>query len=639
MEREEKMNADIKWLDDPEVFRVNQVEAHSDHVYYRNYAELEKKENGLTKSLNGQWDFCFSRNAKSRPVNFYEETYDSGNFDKIMVPGHIELAGYDQIRYINTMYPWEGKEYRRGAYSLENAGNGCGMFSEATYNPVGSYIKIFDLNAEMLGKRIRICFEGVEQAMYLWLNGQFIGYAEDSFTPSEFDLTPFIKEKGNVLAVEVHKMSTAAFLEDQDFFRFFGIFRNVTLKALPDVHVEDLWIHPVLHQDNISGRVTVTAKISSLVKANFRARFVLKDRAENSILETEIDLKETDGYYTGQMSAALEEVKAWDNHDPYLYHALVEIINENEELLEVVPYDVGFRRVEIIDKVIHLNGKRLILTGVNRHEWNAKTGRCIGVEDMIADMECIQKNHINAVRTCHYPDQIPWYYMCDEAGIYVMSETNLESHGSFQKLGAIEPSCNVPGSIPQWREAVIDRARNNYETFKNHTSILFWSLGNESYAGDDIEAMNTYFKEKNDGRLVHYESVVYNRAYEDMISDMESRMYAKPEEVEAYLNNNPKKPYILCEFMHDMGNSMGGLGSYMKLIDKYEMYQGGFIWDFIDQAIMVEDEVTGREVLRYGGDFDDRPADYEFSGNGILFADRREKPAMQEVRYYYGLYK
>ena len=639
MEREEKMNADIKWLDDPEVFRVNQVEAHSDHVYYRNYAELEKKENGLTKSLNGQWDFCFSRNAKSRPVNFYEEIYDSGNFDKIMVPGHIELAGYDQIRYINTMYPWEGKEYRRGAYSLEHAGDGSGMFSKATYNPVGSYIKKFDLNPEMLGKRIRICFEGVEQAMYLWLNGQFIGYAEDSFTPSEFDLTPFIKEKGNVLAVEVHKMSTAAFLEDQDFFRFFGIFRNVTLKALPDVHVEDLWIHPVLHQDNISGRVTVTAKISSLAKANFRARFVLKDRVENNILETEIDLKETDGYYTGQMSAALEAVKAWDNHDPYLYHALVEIINENEELLEVVPYDVGFRRVEIIDKVIHLNGKRLILTGVNRHEWNAKTGRCIGVEEMIADMECIQKNHINAVRTCHYPDQIPWYYMCDEAGIYVMSETNLESHGSFQKLGAIEPSCNVPGSIPQWREAVIDRARNNYETFKNHTSILFWSLGNESYAGDDIEAMNTYFKEKNDGRLVHYESVVYNRAYEDTISDMESRMYAKPEEVEAYLSNNPKKPYILCEFMHDMGNSMGGLGSYMKLIDKYEMYQGGFIWDFIDQAIMVEDEVTGREVLRYGGDFDDRPADYEFSGNGILFADRREKPAMQEVRYYYGLYK
>ena len=249
------------------------------------------------------------------------------------------------------------------------------------------------------------------------------------------------------------------------------------------------------------------------------------------------------------------------------------------------------------------------------------------------------RNNINSVRTCHYPDQIPWYYMCDDAGIYVMAETNLESHGSLQKLGAIDPTCNVPGSIPQWRDAVLERAKNNFETFKNHTSILFWSLGNESYAGDDIEAMNVYFAEKKDGRLVHYESSYYNRAYEDTISDFETRMYAKPEDVEEYLNNSPKKPYILCEFMHDMGNSMGGLGSYMKLIDKYDMYHGGFIWDFIDQAIMVKDSVTGKDVLRYGGDFDDKPADYEFSANGIVFADSKVKPAMQEVRYYYGLYR
>lgn len=221
----------------------------------------------------------------------------------------------------------------------------------------------------------------------------------------------------------------------------------------------------------------------------------------------------------------------------------------------------------------------------------------------------------------------------------MMAENNLESHGTFQKLGAIEPSCNVPGSIPQWKEVVLDRARTNFETFKNHTAILFWSLGNESYAGDDIEAMNTYYKEKQDGRLIHYESSFYNRAYEDTISDVESRMYAKPYEIEEYLDNDPKKPYLLCEFMHDMGNSMGGLGTYMHLIDKYDMYHGGFIWDFIDQALYVKDEVTGKEVLRYGGDFDDRPSDYEFSGDGIVFANRVEKPAMQEVRYYYGLYR
>ena len=635
----ENMNADMKWLDNPEVFKVNQLEPHSDHCYYLDYSDMKKEKNPLLQSLNGQWEFAYSRNVMERPVDFYKETFDASGFDKIMVPGHIELAGYDKIRYINTMYPWEGKEYHRGAYSMEATGAEEGMFSEAQYNPVGSYIKNFDLDKNMCGKRIHICFEGVEEAMYLWLNGQFIGYAEDSFTPSEFDLTPYIKEKGNVLAVQVHKMSTAAFLEDQDFFRFFGIFRNVTLKAIPDVHLEDVWFKPVLNQDNESGSVSVSMKVSATDSQNVTAGFILKDREENILVEKSLQLNKENDHLEGTICVDLESVRLWDNHNPYLYHAYIELKAEDGSLAEVIPYDIGFRRIEIIDKVVYLNGKRLIITGVNRHEWNARTGRCIGIEDMKADISCMLRNNINSVRTCHYPDQIPWYYMCDDAGIYVMAETNLESHGSFQKLGAIEPSCNVPGSIPQWRDAVLERAKNNFETFKNHTSILFWSLGNESYAGDDIEAMNVYFAEKKDGRLVHYESSYYNRAYEDTISDFETRMYAKPEDVEEYLNNSPKKPYILCEFMHDMGNSMGGLGSYMKLIDKYDMYHGGFIWDFIDQAIMVKDSVTGKDVLRYGGDFDDKPADYEFSANGIVFADRKEKPAMQEVRYYYGLYR
>ena len=633
------MNADMKWLDNPEVFKVNQLEPHSDHCYYLDYSDMKKEKNPLLQALNGQWEFAYSKNVMERPVDFYKETFDASGFDKIMVPGHIELAGYDKIRYINTMYPWEGKEYHRGAYSMEATGAEEGMFSEAQYNPVGSYIKYFDLDKNMCGKRIHICFEGVEEAMYLWLNGQFIGYAEDSFTHSEFDLTPYIKEKGNVLAVQVHKMSTAAFLEDQDFFRFFGIFRNVTLKAIPDVHLEDVWFKPVLNQDNESGSVSVSMKVSATDSQNVTAGFILKDREENILVEKSLQLNKENNHLEGTICVDLESVKLWDNHNPYLYHAYVELKAEDGSLAEVIPYDIGFRRIEIIDKVVYLNGKRLVITGVNRHEWNARTGRCIGIEDMKADISCMLRNNINSVRTCHYPDQIPWYYMCDDAGIYVMAETNLESHGSFQKLGAIEPSCNVPGSIPQWRDAVLERAKNNFETFKNHTSILFWSLGNESYAGDDIEAMNVYFAEKKDGRLVHYESSYYNRAYEDTISDFETRMYAKPEDVEEYLNNSPKKPYILCEFMHDMGNSMGGLGSYMKLIDKYDMYHGGFIWDFIDQAIMVKDPVTGKDVLRYGGDFDDKPADYEFSANGIVFADRKEKPAMQEVRYYYGLYR
>lgn len=640
------MKADIKWLDDPQVFCAGRLPAHSDHEFYASEEEYQNGKSSFMKTLDGEWRFCFSKNAKERPAEFYLEEFDHSNFDKIKVPGHIELAGYDKIHYINTMYPWEGKIYRRPAYSLENKDGFPGMFSQAEYNPVGSYLKEFDLEPRWEGKRVAIRFEGVEQAMFVWLNGQFVGYAEDSFTPSEFDLTPYVKEKENLLAVEVHKRSTAAFLEDQDFFRFFGIFRSVRLYAKPEVHTEDLWAKPVLFEDNHSGALSLSLKLSAAedvaegkeitVKLLNGDRVLLKKQKAFS----EPEEKDQEGNRIFRVeSETLNEITPWDHKHLFLYTLLVEITDEQGKLIELVPYRIGFRRIEIRDQVIYLNGRRLIINGVNRHEWSAKSGRCIGMEEMEWDINCFLANNINAVRTCHYPDQLPWYEMCDRKGIYVMAETNLESHGSWQKLGRTEPSWNVPGSLPEWKEAVLDRARSNFEYFKNHPSILFWSLGNESYAGDDIMEMNRFFKEKQDGRLVHYEGVVQNRSYEDVISDVESRMYAKPQEVRAYLEDHPKKPFLLCEYMHDMGNSLGGMNSYMKLIDEFPQYAGGFIWDYIDQAILQKDEATGRETLRYGGDFDDRPSDYEFSGNGIVFADRTEKPAMQEVRYYYGLHE
>lgn len=648
------MNADIAWLDDPEVFRVNRLDAHSDHVFFKDREEMAAKESSLVQSLNGTWKFHYSRNASSRPLNFYKEDFDASDFDEIKVPCHIEMAGYDKIHYINTMYPWEGHFYRRPAYSLERSVKWQGMFSEAEYNPVGSYLTEFDLQEGLLSKRVVICFEGVEQAMYLWLNGEFVGYAEDSFSPSEFDLTPYIREKGNRLAVEVHKRSTAAFLEDQDFFRFFGIFRNVNLYGKPRMHVEDLWAKPVLNEDH-TGSLALNFRVSLEETMIGRAEVSLESKEGKELLRYNLLLP---GDVRGKRSMAREntttsfreiqcemasrsvgQVTVWDHHNPCLYQLIVRLYDEEDRLAEIVPYPIGFRSLKMVDKVIYLNGRRLIINGVNRHEWSARKGRCIGLEEMEQDMAIILNNNINAVRTSHYPNQIPWYYLCDEKGVYVMAETNLESHGSWQKMGRVEPSWNVPGNFPEWADAVMDRAKSNFEVFKNHTSILFWSLGNESYAGSNIEDMNTYFKEKKDGRLVHYEGVIHHRIYEDTISDVESRMYARPEEVREYLENKPKKPYILCEYMHDMGNSLGGMNSYIKLLDEYEMYQGGFIWDFIDQAIMVEDQVTGRNVLRYGGDFDDRPSDYEFSGNGIVFADRTEKPAMQEVRYYYGLHQ
>lgn len=630
------MEADIRWLDDPQVFRVGQLPAHSDHPVYANPKEAEEGRSSLVQSLDGMWEFAYSVNAKSRPVNFYQEDADGVTFDEIRVPGHIELAGYDRIHYINTMYPWEGKIFRRPAGTLGQ--DACGSFSEAEYNPVGSYRRRFDLAEGLRGKRVVICFEGVEQAMYVWLNGHFVGYAEDSFTPSEFDLTPYIKEKDNLLAVEVHKRSTAAFLEDQDFFRFFGIFRSVELGAKPEWHVEDLWAKPYYSVQTEEGTLDLTVKVSTAdgTRQPGKMTISLSDAAGNVLLEKEECLQMQTEHTFHIREKLGEKVTSWSHENPYLYQLQITLTDSEGKVVETVPYRIGFREFGLDQNVMKINGERLILCGVNRHEWNAASGRCITMEDMKWDIECFKRNHINAVRTCHYPDRKEWYSLCDEAGIYVMAETNLESHGSWQKMGAVEPSWNVPGSVPQWKEAVLDRARTNFECYKNHPSVLFWSLGNESYAGDVLAAMHRFFKEKDDMRLVHYEGVSVNRAYEDQISDVESRMYAYPQEIIDYMENHPKKPYLLCEYMHDMGNSLGGMNSYMELLAKYESYQGGFIWDYIDQALWVEDEITGKKVLRYGGDFDDRPSDYEFSGNGILFADRSEKPAMQEVRYYYG---
>ena len=643
LDKEEK-NPDLAWLDDPEVFRVGQIKAHSDHHFFDGEETYQKQEESLCQCLNGTWQFAWSKNPAGRPADFYREDADVSGFGTIQVPGHMELAGFDRIHYINTMYPWEGHEYRRPAKT--GFGEQKGQFSEAEYNPVGSYRCVFDLKPALRNRRVCISFEGVEKAMYVWLNGHFVGYAEDSFTPSDFDLTPWIREKGNVLAVEVYKHSTASYLEDQDFFRFSGIFRNVVLYAKPELHVEDLWAKPVLETDGKTGsfsmELTVSARDAAADKTgqlgSVSWRIVKKGtddiRGAGTVLieggkEIHIQIP----------SQTIPDVRPWSHEDPFLYLLEIRVKNVRGEIVEIVPYEIGFRRIAMDHGIMTLNGKRLILHGVNRHEWSAEGGRVITEAQMRWDMDCFHAHNIDSVRTCHYPDQIPWYYLCDREGIYVMAETNLESHGSWQKMGAVEPSWNVPGCAKAWEAAVVDRASTNFELLKNHPSILFWSLGNESYAGDGIRAMQQMLEEKQDGRLIHYEGVFHNRIYEKEISHMESQMYTPPARIEKWLEENKDKPFVLCEYMHDMGNSLGGMKSYMDLLEKYDRFQGGFIWDFIDQALWVEDEVTGRRVLRYGGDFDDRPSDYAFSGDGIVFADRTVKPAIQEVKYYYGTYK
>ena len=608
--------ATLKWLNDPEVFRVNRIDAHSDHLFYEKKEDLKLGYSmPLRQSLNGKWKFSYAVNPHERIADFYKEDFNCDNFDEINVPGHIQMQGYDKCQYINTMYPWDGQEFLRPPFVSEE------------YNPVGSYVKNFEIKEELKGKRTFISFQGVETAFYLWLNGKFVGYSEDTFTPSEFDITDFLKSGENKLAVEVYKRSSASWLEDQDFWRFSGIFRDVYIYAVPKTHVKDMFVKANLDRNYSDGILSVALKLEGYEECTVEV--ALKDRLGEIVYSSGKEDFNKEIYF----DAIIENVYKWSAEDPYLYTLYVEVRDREDKLIEIIPQRIGFRKFELVDKVMKLNGKRIVFKGVNRHEFNYQRGRAITKEDMLWDIKFMKQHNINAVRTSHYPNQSLWYDLCDEYGVYLIDEANLESHGSWQKMGACNPEWNIPGSLPEWKEVVIDRAASMLQRDKNHPSILIWSCGNESYAGENILKMTEYFHENDDTRIVHYEGVFWNRDFNE-ISDMESRMYAKPLDIEEYLNNNPQKPYISCEYMHAMGNSCGGMHLYTELEDKYEMYQGGFIWDYIDQSVEKVNE-DGEKIFAYGGDFDDRATDYCFCTNGIVYADRKASPKAQEVKYLY----
>ena len=605
------MQPTLDWLSNPEVFQVNRCKAHSDHKFYQTKQELLAKETSLIQSLNGKWLFSYTEKPSERKQDFYKLDFDCSDFNQINVPAHIQLEGYDRCQYINTMYPWDGREdLRPPQVSTE-------------YNPVGSYVKYFNLTPSLSNKRVFISFQGVETAFYVWLNGEFIGYSEDTFTPSEFEITEFLNNGQNKLCVEVYKRSSASWIEDQDFWRFSGIFRDVYLYAVPEIHIRDMFIHADLTENYKNGVLNIEFELLENKNAVFE--LALKDK--NGNIEAEKTL-----INEVNTSFNIENVHSWSAENPYLYTLEIIVKDENNKAYEYISQNIGFRTFEMIDNIMCINGKRIIFHGVNRHEFSADKGRAITKEEMLFDIKFFKQNNINAVRTSHYPNQSLWYELCDIYGIYVIDETNLESHGSWQKLGKCEPSWNIPASLPEWKEAVLDRAKSMLERDKNHPSVIIWSCGNESYAGEDILAISEFFHNRDNSRLVHYEGVFWNRDF-DHISDMESRMYAKPQDICEYLDNSGEKPYISCEYMHAMGNSLGGMELYTELEDKYEKYQGGFIWDYIDQAVYKTE--NGVKTLVYGGDFDERATDYCFCTNGIIYADRTPSPKMQEVKKLY----
>ena len=604
---------DYSLVKDPQYFRDGRMDAHSDHTYYRDGEEAQEKETSFRYDLNGIWKFHYARNYGSAVPGFEKEEYCCRDWDDIRVPAHIQMEGYDAPQYANVQYPWEGHEDIHPGEIPEH------------FNPVASYVKYFEVPEEMQGKRLFISFQGAESGIALWLNGQFVGYSEDSFTPSEFELTEYIKEGENKLAAQVFKWTASSWCEDQDFYRFSGIYRDVYLYTVPEVHVYDLQIRAIpdetLSAAALEIRTNTWGKGSVKITLSKNGETVIKD-------EKALDGEEI-------YSWKVEDPVLWSAEDPQLYDLVLEVYNEAGELQEVVPQKVGFRRFEMKDGIMTLNGKRIVFKGVNRHEFSSVSGRHVSEEELRKDLKTMKQNNINAIRTCHYPDASMIYELCDEYGIYMIDETNLESHGSWDVAEFTKDyTYVVPHDKPEWLDMMLDRANSMYQRDKNHAAILIWSCGNESFGGKDIFEMSQFFHKEDPTRLVHYEGLCHDRRYNDT-SDMESQMYPSVEAIKEFLAKDSSKPFICCEYTHAMGNSCGAMHKYTDLTDTEPKYQGGFIWDYIDQSIYKKDRY-GKEFQAYGGDFGERPTDYNFSGNGIAYGGNRDaSPKMQEVKFNY----
>ncbi len=607
---------DYAKVKDPEFFKENVLDAHSAHITYASKSELFAKNSSLVASLDGIWKFSYAVNYQSAISGFEKPEYDCRAWEDIRVPAHIQMEGYDIPQYANTQYPWDGREELVPGEIPER------------FNPVASYVKYFELPEHMKGKEVRISFQGVESGMALWLNGSYVGYSEDTFTPSDFNLTPFLKDGENKLAVQVFKWTSSSWCEDQDFFRFSGIFRSVFLYAIPDIYVEDIDTRTLFESDDFT---TSTFRTTLKISGSGKVKVTLKSQDE------EVFSKTVDASEHVEISETIANPHLWSAEDPYLYEMEIEVYDRLGSLAGYIPQAVGFRKFEMKNNRMLLNGKRIVFKGVNRHEFSSVSGRQVSYEELEKDIVTMKQNNINAIRTCHYPDSTDVYDLCDKYGLYMIAENNMESHGSWAAYlkGAKEEDFIVPKDKPEWQAMMLDRANSTYQRDKNHPSILIWSLGNESYGGTVIYEMSRLFHKLDDTRLVHYEGVFWDRRYNES-SDMESRMYAKVNEIEEYLAGDDKRPFICCEYTHARGNSCGGMHKYTELADKENSgYQGGFIWDYIDQSIYKKDRY-GNWFQAYGGDHGERPTDYNFSGNGIAYGgERNPSPKMQEVKFNY----
>ena len=601
------------WLADPKITLVNVLPPCSDHDFYATLQEAESGVSSLVRSLDGAWKAHFAMNPADAPNELLKGSSLDATLREISIPCEFQLVApeWDPPQYVNVQYPWDGHE----ALTPPEV--------SSEYNPTVTCVKPFTLSLKDMQHRIVLHLAGAEAAVLVYVNGHEVGYCEDSFTAHAFNITPFVRVGENRLALRIFKRCSGSWLEDQDFWRYSGIHRSVSLHFWPESHLADIRVRTPL-TDNYT-----TAHLDALLTVAGRAgqaRVTLTDREGKVLYE---ETRPVTGQMQVQFDAVIPGVKLWSAETPNLYPLTVTLTNAMGQVTEVSRTWVGFRQFEMIDKIMCLNGKRIVFHGVNRHEFDCDHGRVVSRETLLKDIQICKSLNINAIRTSHYPNMTAFYRACDEYGLYVIDETNIETHGSW----APWHDWVVPGDKPEWHEAVLNRGRYMLERDKNHACVLMWSCGNEAWGGCNLFDLSEYFRKTDPTRLVHYESCVHDERYRHT-SDMLSHMYLKAADIERYLKNDPQRPFINCEYMHAMGNSLGGMSEYTALEDKYPMYQGGFIWDYIDQGLRTV-APNGQERFAYGGDFGDKPCDWQFIGNGIVLADRTPSAKTQDVRYLY----
>ena len=610
--------------DNVNVLQINREKPHTTMMVYQSEQaalSYDKTQSAYHQCLNGQWKFKWSENPVTRPSDFYKKAFNDEAWGTIPVPSNWEVEGHGVPIYTNIEYPFD-KE------NLE---------APKDWNPVGSYRRTFTVPANWDGRQVYINFDGVQSAFYVWVNGKKVGYSQGSRTPGEFNITEYLQAGDNQLAVEVYRWSDGSYLEDQDFWRLSGIYRDVYLWSTPTTHIRDFNITSSLDESFNNGVFSIEGELISNLKGAATVAFELKNKQGETVLSGNKAISSIDkavNFKTDELQ--VPNVKAWNAESPYLYDLIISLKDANHKILEVIPQKVGFRKVEIKNGKLLVNGVQVLFKGVNRHEHSPETGHYVSHEDMMRDIVLMKQNNINAVRTSHYPNTPEWYALCDQYGLYLIDEGNIETHGFNNNKN------NRLSNDPAWKEAHLDRVQRMVYRDRNHPSVVIWSFGNESGDGPNVEHVYKWVQQIDPSRPFHYEGTTHENCYNT--ADVYSRMYATPEECAKIIKKYPEMPFILCEYTHAMGNSNGNLKEYWDQIYSDNNFQGAFVWDWMDQGLKQpvpnNYKVTAQQdhFFAYGGWWETPRGIYHdetFCMNGLLAADWTPHPGLNAIKYHY----